>query len=314
MSIAKLIQEYVSLVVEGGSYTYQDIPRFFYLVTHLPAFKEEVPRFQRNVMGLQHGVLHGVKGISSSKEIISEFMIPGSRNTVVMMPGIELLKLNKFTRVNYDNPHYMLSNNMSALRRVQGAYTSEKNEMMQRISYEILSYLRRNHSKGYLSTDFDMEIYNLKNCLSNLPTELPGDVDTTISGVKSIHKFIVDWLKTHCMRHVNTDLNGTTTFEPKIKMTPELSKNLYDVIYKSIQNMTKKYQIEGEWINKGNILVVPPGSRMLIATVNRNEYDFLSDLIKATKMYSRYQIRWTKGSTFNDAVSNMQDRRKSQET
>ena len=63
------------------------------------------------------GVLDGVLGISDKAEII--MMWYGlARDAILAMDGPELVRLNNLSRIQYDNPEYLVSNGMSALYRI----------------------------------------------------------------------------------------------------------------------------------------------------------------------------------------------------
>ena len=63
------------------------------------------------------GVLDGVRGISDKAEIIMQWY-GMSRDAILAMDGPELVRLNNLSRIQYDNPDYLVSNGMAALYRI----------------------------------------------------------------------------------------------------------------------------------------------------------------------------------------------------
>jgi hypothetical protein len=64
--------------------------------------------------------LVGVEGVSASLSIANEFFDDRGGAALLILPGREAVKLNKFSRVMYSNPHYLVSNNMQAMVRLGG--------------------------------------------------------------------------------------------------------------------------------------------------------------------------------------------------
>ncbi len=87
------------------SYNEADIPPYFYVVARL------------NLPELVQGRLVGLQGLSSSKGVFQGHV--GYPKVVPMkIPSGDLLKLNRLTRILYDNPNYLVSKNLEPLDRV----------------------------------------------------------------------------------------------------------------------------------------------------------------------------------------------------
>ena len=63
------------------------------------------------------GVLDGVMGISDKAEIIMQWY-GMARDAILAMDGPELVRLNSLSRIQYDNPEYLVSNGLAALYRI----------------------------------------------------------------------------------------------------------------------------------------------------------------------------------------------------
>lgn len=124
------ITERINGLLHEGSWTYGDLPKKFILVFEFfPSSRrkmtpsgdaEWVPnrRVSKAVLQLSKGKLDGVRGISGGGEIILDFMGLGQRNAFLVMDPQDVVRENSVTRVMYNNPKYLLSNNMAALRRI----------------------------------------------------------------------------------------------------------------------------------------------------------------------------------------------------
>ena len=87
-------------------------PKKFYVV--IP-FSDEYGK--KEMADLSNGVLDGVLGISEKHEIIMQWYGIG-RDAILVMDADKLTKINKLSRVQYDNPEYLVSNGMAALYRI----------------------------------------------------------------------------------------------------------------------------------------------------------------------------------------------------
>ncbi len=90
-----------------ASYTPADVPTYFYCVCRL------------NLPQLENGMLYGLDGISSDPYIIDQLLGEEGRSVILVIPSKELLEINKLTRIMYDNPNYLLSNDADAFDRIR---------------------------------------------------------------------------------------------------------------------------------------------------------------------------------------------------
>ena len=88
------------------SFTKMDIPEQFFIVT-------SYERLDKN--NIASGIVDGVTGISGSAKIVLDFMGVG-RNCIVTMDGPSVVQKNSLTRIMYDNPHFLVSNDMEDCR------------------------------------------------------------------------------------------------------------------------------------------------------------------------------------------------------
>jgi hypothetical protein len=89
------------------------VPKKFFVV--MPFGSDEYSA--KPTKNIASGVLDGVLGISDKAEII--MMWYGlARDAILAMDGPELVRLNNLSRIQYDNPEYLVSNGMAALYRI----------------------------------------------------------------------------------------------------------------------------------------------------------------------------------------------------
>jgi hypothetical protein len=122
------ILEKIDYIIEK-SFTKKDIPDYFYFVFNL----------EDSIDSLNQYKFKGLKGISSSDKIQFQFLNV-ARDCVLRMESKELLHINPFTKIMYDNPHYLVSKDLLALRRI---YNSSGNNWEHQVFYNIYDMLRK---------------------------------------------------------------------------------------------------------------------------------------------------------------------------
>lgn len=78
-----------------------------------------VMHIQDRVHQLLQGELEGIRGISSSGWVVTNFLVRG-RDSVLLMPQKEVIRLNKLERFQYDNPEFWMRDDMVRLKRLSG--------------------------------------------------------------------------------------------------------------------------------------------------------------------------------------------------
>lgn len=71
----------------------------------------------RKLKDLAHGVLNGIQGISHKHEIIMQWY-GIARDAILVMDAEKVFKINQLSRVQYDNPDYLVSRGMAPLYRI----------------------------------------------------------------------------------------------------------------------------------------------------------------------------------------------------
>jgi hypothetical protein len=131
------------------SFSTADIPKDFWVVFDLYEMVDE----------LKTGRVNGLKGISSSSEI--EFQFLGvARDAMLQMDSEKLIKQNKITRIMYDNPHYLVSNNMWGLRRL---YNARQNVWIDQVFGNLFERIQKEMKSVDKQLAYDMDYYGFRN-------------------------------------------------------------------------------------------------------------------------------------------------------
>jgi len=154
------------------------------------------------------------------------------------MPGRDVLRLNKISMVNYDNPDYLVSKNLNAFKRVL-------DESAYRLIFNIFSALFREieYASRRESWASDWVRKTAMFVSSKLFDTLPQ------MKIQSINDFVLV-LKAH------------------------LPQEAKEISFKRIKEVTKKHvlldvdihSIESEWIIKTNIFIIPPKTSLTFHT------------------------------------------------
>lgn len=223
------------------SYTLNDIPKYFYVVFDLKdVFKD-----------LLTGKIPGLKGISSSGEIEFQFLNV-ARDAMLIMDSKELLKLNKVTRIMYDNPMYLVSKDMEALYRIFNMRRDKNGRS--RVLGNLLEYMELILKRGNVVKEpalaHDMRYYGI----TNYGYEWSGELKK-VNGLKDLAKFLE--------RKLGKEFPRKESERRKEGYT--LSYNdYYKLIFEALLEIGRVYGSESEWVIKDSVLHVPPKSELQI--------------------------------------------------
>jgi len=233
------------------SYGPADVPGVFWLVTDIDDINED------QVKQLASGVLKGVKGISGDRRIVRQFL-GVARNAMLVMPGKDVAKLNKLTRVLYEKPEYLVSKNLICLYRI---WQKDPESGLGRdgVMMNFMDYFRMFLQKepmgsplakighaidyGYLSRSKYGELFRGQNPRINSIRDLAKwirNASIEIAKKRDIGEFYLDLLQ-------------------KIPI-----KDFYRIAHRTLKRIGDIYKDEGEWIMKGDTFRVPPKTRLLV--------------------------------------------------
>ena len=220
------------------SYTEGDIPKLFRVVFDL----------KNAASSLAKGKLEGVTGISGSKEIVMGFL-GVVRDTLLIMPK-ETEQLNKLSRVMYDNPYYLLQDNMKALARI---FQKDENSM-DMVIFNLFEYVVRYwkstpkfkdaaYAAGYFAWYQDLSRYWRKD-------------KTKINGPRDLAKWALKMT-------MEMEKEGHIAWYAK-QISAVSLKDMEKSIIEGLKEVSKIYGDEGEWIVKDRNLKIPKSSKLLI--------------------------------------------------
>jgi hypothetical protein len=225
------------------SFSSKDIPRKFFV-----AFD-----FYEGFEDLKKEKFENMSGISGSGNIKFNFL-GVARDAMLVMDSEKVIKLNKLTRVMYDNPHYFLANDMIALQRI---FNSRDNR---RVLENILDYLTKEIKKDpkYKQLSHDAAYYSLFNMGWDWSKKLPK-----INNIKKLSIFLT--------RKINTDFSDKTGVKYNLE-----EKDVHGLLWNALLQIGKVYHDESEWILKNKTLEIPSKSKLFILV---NPINRLTDLI-----------------------------------
>lgn len=231
-------------ILSERSYTAGDIPKIFWLVTDVSKYSPT------STKGLATGVMPGLSGISGDRRIVLDWF-GVARNALLIMPGREVVKLNKLSRVLYDNPDYLVSNNLDAIIRLFNK-TSNKAGAVQ----NLLDYFQE-----ALSTRTDGDSNSLRDLFHGLRSGYisKSDISRGFFGTnpkihtvwdlaKWFHKNIVDF----AVDYLKDSVRGVSL------------KQYESILRAALKRMGQVYASEGEWRVKSAKFRVPPKSRLVL--------------------------------------------------
>lgn len=238
-----------------GSYTEQNTPSKFYVCISL---KPET--YQQ----LAAGVLPGIAGISGSKENFGHWL--HYRDAMLVMDAKTLLVDNKLSRVMYDNPDYIVSDNLKHIARLFNQ--RDKDGATVTLVRKVVEIIRR---KRNFNDSYNRIAYHI--------------------GFDDGYK-IVDYMK-------NVRINGVKDIVSAVIKV--IDKKAYgdpfewdrdaikEVVIEAIKDLGTSYKYEQEWLVKDRTLRIPDGSMLYIAKDGDGLADYTSK-IEETGLQSRYRI------------------------
>ncbi len=258
------------------SFSQLDIPEQFFVVTD--------SEYHIDVGDIKKGVIEGVTGVSGSANIVLNFM-GVARDLIITMDGAELVSKNDISRIMYDNPHYLVSNNFQALARI---FSSRPNDYYH-IFNNLFSYMqvvakRSSDPKlNALRQTWEMRnppVFEIEDALKKLNFRIDNMYDFTKVFIRAINS--ID----------DEDYSGKEIIE-------ELTYDeMYDLLYKAVLRAGEIFSDESEWVLKSNKLVLPKSTKFVIGMdkielFNKWKNDELTPVEKFTT--SEYLIeRWQK--------------------
>jgi hypothetical protein len=267
------------------SFSDVDIPRDFRVMFFLP--NEKVPTLGAQLARRQ---LEGVTGITDSGQVLMLRMLGANRNAMLVMPGPQTAKLNKLSRIMYENPEYWMSKDMAALIRVYGGST-DREAAINRI---FQAAEKTPVSKSFMRAVSSLDLF---------PSAFPA---TPVNTVKDLAKQWFEVAKPLLLKKLAAN-DQKPTLNPadwdewaRDRFSPLLDLKAYEkAITDALLVIAKTFVWEGEWLLKDKTLRIPPGARLFI-TKPKSPYDqerFKAQqaLIAEHGLDKVYKIAWVDG-------------------
>ncbi|RLA38978.1 MAG: hypothetical protein DRR06_19870 [Gammaproteobacteria bacterium] len=243
------MKSFEQFIVER-SFGKKDIPKAFRVVFDI--------KKDGAVESLNKMVISGIKGISDSGEIIYEFLGVGL-DAMLVMNGQKLVDTNKLSRVMYNNPHYMLSKNLEASKRLFNRNDDKSNAATW---HRLFEYIFKRFLKDDLVSSYDLQASTIVQSLSWTDAASNTKINTVKDAARMM-KVATKQLIKKKTTWKNYDWLSFIIDLPDSK----LQKYIYD----GLLDMGKVYKVEGEWLIKNKKLVIPKGSILYILTTFNND-------------------------------------------
>lgn len=240
------------------SFVLSDIPDTFRVVFNLGT--REKYGDAEAWKGLAMGEMRGLRGISDSG-LIEPQWLGIARNAVLEMPGKDVVRLNKVTRIMYDNIHYLLSDDMRAMRRVVQADRHNADRARGHAMRVILDYFITLLRKQGSGDDIRKIVSNWEYAAvgQSISWAISGGVGGKIDNVKDFIKVFNKALSTrkgYNEQAVWKLMQGWDYFT-WLSWLRQVAKKTQEV-----------YGTEGEWVIKGDALKIPNGSTLRVLVGN----------------------------------------------
>lgn len=294
------------------------LPNKFWLVFDIPSGKEAN---NEQLSQISEGVLYGVRGISDTKQIMTDWFLMG-RNSVLFMDPLKVAELNDIEQIQYDDPEYLCSNNMAALFRIWAKEGKTRNNtgMFQNLVMYFIKSLGKTNKNAAYQLDYYGMAWKLADRYSK---ELP-----VINNVNEL----TDTLYRYLCDPIGSGFRD-------VEFSKELSLMKDDIrlaVYDMLRSVGKIYADEGEWLISSDKFVIPDNSILLVgvdpktqaeypewkAKIDKNpnymhprsysfeSYGRLMTRIEEYDLRSKYVIKFVDARKFENNRSNIISRRR----
>jgi hypothetical protein len=269
------------------SYEPKDIPKHFYLATYLRP--DWAPQFAK----LE---LQGVQGISASADIIT-YYIPSRRSVLLIMDGPETARINKLSRILYDNPLYLSSKKMNVMDRILDVQSpTERRKVYHSLIDHIEKVFRelaRSH-KGIIRDGMNTVVANV----NSLPPEINTKLEDRILKTSHPAKIAMMIIKALIDQQKGFELPEEIRAE-RIAGIESIPMDLWiKSIEAALKSVVATYKTtEAEWIVKDKKLHIPKGTKMYVVTQGMmpQKVERAHQLIDTYKLEEVLDIKFSSG-------------------
>lgn len=241
---------------------------------------------------LSNQVLEGVRGVSTSKYNIAEWLI--HRSCLIMMPFKDFVELNNAEQILYEDADYLTKNGLDIMFRIYDKKDKDDSD------YEgVLGNLFPK-----IKLEFDLENATATGSKADLFAVCSNIFDIYNSGkfkryfsnqgrVNSVKDFVGIILKYNKSGKYKEDYYYNKDFPENIN-----EKELENIIRRGIVNAIKIYASESEWILKDKTLIIPNNSHLFFVEAGyTNYYEKINEYIDKYKLKNNYKINFVNYKT-----------------
>lgn len=308
-----------------------NLPRKFWLVFNIPSRDQvggdHASETQEIFNGLRRGKLRGLKGISGSREIITDWLHVG-RNAALVMDSQKVFAENDILRVNYADPDALLENSMSAIYRLFNRSHNRLGHMG--LMQNIFRYFITEISTVDVAMGQELRYYGFETQVADYYAEKQqSEEDFRISTLDELTDFIIEAMS------AVADGGGRWRSHLSGMFSDVDRAKIQGAVRQAVMNIGTIYSSESEWIVKNDVFSVPKGSVMLILADKRaiakyddwlkqpDGYKFMPslrfglerldhtlDVIRKYDLEDRYTVKMIDEMHFSKIRSEVADRRR----
>ncbi len=216
----------------------EELPRYFWLVLDIPTYRSESGREKKMLSDLSNCRLSGIRGISDSKQILTNWF-GVARNAAIFLDPTIIEQYNDIEQIPYSDVHALCAGNLKLLKRIfdkEGPSKYNDEGVMQNIAQYVQGAAK----------NIDVNLHHTLQY--NGPTRLAGLWGDNPQGIDSLDD-LVDFF----IMALNT-----------LYKTPIARDIMSEAVYKGMKRIGSTYSDEGEWIVHSPELIYPVGCTMLV--------------------------------------------------
>jgi hypothetical protein len=299
-------------------------PTKFWLVTRLPTSDREHEQSMRALQDIANMELHGVKGISDSRQIMLNFFHTSGNCCLVMDPKA-VFAANKIEKVAYDDPNYLCADNLRAIYRIWAKDPETKLGRTGMI----------NNIVGYMTPTMKSINPNVAHAIeyNNLGWKAGDEFDRLGFRPNSPQEFSQALYQSLLAAAKEWNNWSTQDFETELRV-----EDIQVALVDALARLSKVFNDESEWLVNSPSLKIPRGSSLLLLRdkdveahygawkdgtlnsmlVSRYRYSFeamaiVDRLIEENDLHSKYRIKFVDGMTFAKSSARAKSKKREKE-
>lgn len=216
---------------------------------------------ERGAQQLGKGVLDGVSGISTSREIIVQFF-GVARDVLLVMDESAVRRANSVACIQYDNPEYLASRNLEVLMRIFQATSDRLSERYSHVIGRVVEYIGRAMKEDGHNLVASMLMHDAgwQKIAWAVKDAVEAGIRPRLSGVARL----ASYLRKMAIEHYSKADRYTSGADGRRIATETTEEDWRRWTKQALINIGKSYQDEAECLIKDKRLHVPRGSYLYI--------------------------------------------------